>query len=149
MSALDRQELVFDGFAAAAQRWPERPLLRVLPETAAAYGIEPGDLTYSDAARRVEDIRTALVAAGAVAGMRAMLLLENRPDFFLHWLALNALGLSVVPVNPDLRAAEIGHMVQLTRPAIAFAIPARADDLQAAGVPLVVAPFDGDARCRS
>lgn len=143
MSALDAAQTVHGGFAAAAERWPERPMLRVLPETAAAYGIPSGDLTFAAAAARVDAIRAALQATGAVPGMRAMLLLENRPDFFLHWLALNALGLSVVPINPELRAAEIEHMVQLTRPTLAFAIPARMDDLRAAGVPLVVGPFDG------
>lgn len=139
--APDEPASVFDAFAAAAGRWPDRPMLAVLPETAAAYGIEAGETSYAAAARRVEAIRAALRAAGAVPGMRAMLLLENRPDFFLHWLALNAEGLSVVPINPDLRAAELAHMTALTRPAVAFTIPGRADDLSGAGVPLVLPAF--------
>ena len=35
---------VHAAFAAAAARWPDAPFLRLLPETAAAYGIDAGDL---------------------------------------------------------------------------------------------------------
>ncbi|MCH8914038.1 MAG: M4 family metallopeptidase [Planctomycetes bacterium] len=35
------------------------------------------------------------------------LLLENRPEFLFHYLALNARGVSIVPVNPDYRHAEM------------------------------------------
>ncbi|WP_116087610.1 AMP-binding protein [Tropicimonas sp. IMCC34011] len=120
-------------FSAAAERWAERPVLQVLPETAGIYGIAPGEMTYRAAAERVEDLRAAFEAAGYRAGQRVMLLLENRPDFFLYWLALNALGLSVVPVNPDLRAAELEYMAAHAEPALAIAVPSRADELRAAG----------------
>ncbi|WP_243698761.1 AMP-binding protein [Paracoccus alkanivorans] len=178
-------DTVADAFATAATRWPDRPFLCVLPETARAYGIplhnkvvatgttlpsssskyppgsaagaplvpEPAgdggrsaprpsrdaiELTYAGAAIRVQAIREALQAAGAVRGMRLMLLLENRPDFFLYWLAANGLGLSVVPINPDLRAAELEHMANLTRPALIIAIESRHANLRAAipGVPV-------------
>ncbi len=45
------------------------------------------------------------------AGQRVGLLLENRPAFFEHWFALNALGVSVVPINPDLRAGELEYLI--------------------------------------
>ncbi|SFP99030.1 AMP-binding protein [Tranquillimonas alkanivorans] len=124
---------VHAAFAEAARRWPDRPILNVLPETAAIYGTEPGEMGYGQAAERVETLRAAFEAAGYRAGQRVMLLLENRPDFFLHWLALNALGLSVVPVNPDLRAAELEYMAAHAEPALAIAIPPRVEELRAAG----------------
>ena len=37
--------------------------------------------------------------------------LENRPEFPLHFLALNSLGVSVVPLNPDYRAAELEYVL--------------------------------------
>ena len=46
--------------------------------------------------------------AGYGHGHRVGLLLENRPAFFTHWLALNALGASVVPINAELQSAELG-----------------------------------------
>ncbi len=117
---------VFAAFAAAASRWPERPFLNVLPETAAVYGIAPGELSYARAAKEVEARINALVEAGFLPGHRLMLGLENRPAFFLWWLAANALGGSVVPVNPDLRAAELAYMVGHVEPALALATPALA-----------------------
>lgn len=59
-----------------------------------------------------------------------MVLVENRPDYFIWWLALNALGLSVVPVNPDLRAAELAYMVGHSEPVLGVAIASRLEDLQ-------------------
>ena len=41
-------------FAAAAARWPARPFIAVLAETAAIYGIAAGELSYADAQRRID-----------------------------------------------------------------------------------------------
>lgn len=125
-------ETVFDRFAAAAARWPDRPMLAVLPETAAVYGLEADEITYAQAAQQVEALRTGYANAGYGPGHRVLLLLENRPVYFLHWLALNALGASVVPVNPDLRAAELGYLIGHCEPSGAVAIASRAEDLRAA-----------------
>ncbi|MCC5969548.1 MAG: AMP-binding protein [Pararhodobacter sp.] len=152
---------VFEAFTETARLWPARPFLNVLPETATVYAIEPGEIAYGDALTEVERLRNALSTAGLTRGHRVMLLLENRPAFFLWWLAVNALGASVVPVNPDLRAAELEYMAGHVTPALAVAIPARAADLQtaalAAGITMpVISPdaplpaittapvFDGD-----
>ncbi|ETX30287.1 crotonobetaine/carnitine-CoA ligase [Roseivivax isoporae LMG 25204] len=140
-------ETVAGAFEAAATRWPARPVLNVLPETAEVYGIPAGEIAYGAAAERIAAQRAAFAAAGYVAGQRVMLLLENRPDFFLTWLALNGLGLSVVPVNPDLRAAELEYMIGHAEPAAAIAIASRVADLsaaaEAAGIAMpVVAPGD-------
>lgn len=152
---------VHGAFADAAARWPNRPFLNVLPETAAVYGIEAGEITYARAAAEVDRLRAALAQAGMKPGHRLMLLMENRPTFFLWWLAANGLGASVVPVNPDLRAAELEYMAGHVTPALAIAIPSRIADLEAAAraagiampvaapeapLPVVTTPpvFDGD-----
>ena len=125
-------ETVCAAFENTAKRYPERGFLNVLPETAALYGIAAGEVTYAEAAREVAALREKIAAAGYLPGQRVMLLMENRPAFFLWWLALNGLGLSVVPVNPDLRAAELSYMIDHAEPVLAVAIPARGDDLRAA-----------------
>ena len=51
-------------------------------------------------------------AAGYGIGHRVGLMLENRPAAFLHWFALNELGASVVPLNPDLRPGELDYLVR-------------------------------------
>ncbi|MDF3383937.1 MULTISPECIES: AMP-binding protein [Sulfitobacter] len=123
---------VFAAFEDTAARHPERGFLNVLPETAGIYGIAAGEVSYAEAAREVAALRKRISAAGYLPGQRVMLLMENRPAFFLWWLALNGLGLSVVPVNPDLRAAELSYMIDHAEPVLAVAIPARGDDLRAA-----------------
>jgi len=123
-------ETVTGAFGDAVSRWPDRPFLNVLPETAEVYGIAPGEITYADAFGTVQDRTQALKTAGYVKGQRVMLLLENRPDYFLWWLALNALGVSVVPVNPDLRVAELTYMIDHAEPVLAIATPDRCDELR-------------------
>ncbi len=123
---------VYTAFAVAAAHWPERPFVNVLPETAEAYGIPSGETSYAVAMAEVERLRAMYAAAGYAPGERVMLLLENRPAFFLHWFALNALGLSVVPVNPDLRAAELEYLAGHAEPVLAIVIDQRVGDLQRA-----------------
>ncbi|MEN4917454.1 AMP-binding protein [Achromobacter spanius] len=123
---------VHQAFLDTAARHGELPFLCILPETAAAYGIEAGELSYANAARAIESLRAAYARAGYGHGHRAGLLLENRPAFFLHWFALNALGVSVVPINPDLRAAELEYLAGHSEIALAVALPERHADLLAA-----------------
>ena len=112
---------VYESFAASAARWAERPFLSVTAETAAAYGIVERELNYREAAVEVERLRDAYGWAGYGPGQRAGLLLFNRPEFLFHWLALNALGVSVVPINPDWREDELGYLVGHSEIALAVA----------------------------
>lgn len=123
---------VFDAFADSAERWPARPFLNVLPETADLYGVQAGEITYAKAASEVQDLIRQLQNAGYIKGQRVMLLLENRPSYFLWWLACNALGIAVVPVNPDLRRSELAYMIGHAEPVLAISIETRADDLREA-----------------
>ncbi|HJV27900.1 MAG TPA: AMP-binding protein [Aromatoleum sp.] len=123
---------VHQAFSLAAERWAKQPFLGILPETSEIYGIAAGELRYADAAERIESLRAAYAAAGYGHGHRVGLLLENRPAFFLHWFALNALGVSVVPINPDLRAAELEYLIGHSEIALAVALPQRHADLLAA-----------------
>lgn len=125
-------QTVSDAFAMAVSRWPDRPFLNVLPETAEIYDIPAGELDFATANTEVSRLADLLFHAGYGAGHRVLLLLENRPGFFLWWLALNRLGASVVPVNPDLRLAEQTYIIGHAEPALAIAIAPRCDDLRAA-----------------
>ncbi|WP_459617157.1 AMP-binding protein [Bordetella sp. 2513F-2] len=123
---------VYQAFRNTTERWGGNPFLCTLPETAEIYGIGPGELRYADALARIEALREAYAAAGYGHGHRVGLLLENRPAFFLHWFALNALGASVVPINGDLRAAELEYLVGHSEIVLAVALPGRHPDLHEA-----------------
>jgi acyl-CoA synthetase (AMP-forming)/AMP-acid ligase II len=129
---------VYAAFRDIVTRFGDRPYLAVLPETAEIYDIQAGEITYAAAAARVDALLARYRAAGYGSGHRVGILLENRPDFFLHFLALNALGASVVPINPDLRAAELEYLIGHSEMILAIGIPARQEDLRAA-----VAAIDG------
>jgi acyl-CoA synthetase (AMP-forming)/AMP-acid ligase II len=117
---------------AAAARHGDRPFIAVLPETAAIYGIPAGEIGYADALARVERLAAAYQESGYGHGHRVGLLLENRPDFFLHWFALNSLGTAVVPINPDLRSTELEYLIGHSELVGIAAIPSRHADLAAA-----------------
>jgi len=127
-----RPETVYDAFVQAERCHGERPFLCVLPEVAGIYGIPPGELTYSAARAQVESLASRFAAAGYGRGHRIGLLLENRPAYFLTWFALNALGASVVPINPDLRASELQYLIGHSDITAAVVLPARKDDIAAA-----------------
>ncbi len=118
------------------------------PVAARFAGTSPGEIRYADMAAAVTLLSARYAEAGYGAGMRVGLLLENRPAFFLHFLALNKLGASALPINPDLRAAELEYLIGHAEPALIVALPdlhaALADAAHAAGVALQVIA-DGDA----
>ena len=71
----------------------------------------PGPRSWREVAGEVERLRGAYAQAGYGHGHRVGLLLENRPAFFTHWLALNALGVSIVPIHADMRSAELTYLI--------------------------------------
>lgn len=138
---------VFDRFMASAKQWPDRPFLNVLPETAEIYGIPSGEITYAAMSERVRNRRRQLAEAGYGEGTRVGLLLQNRPVFIEIWFAVNALGGSVVPINPDLRRSELEYLIAHSEMAAAFVLPERLQEVAAAahsvGSPMIpVTPDD-------
>jgi acyl-CoA synthetase (AMP-forming)/AMP-acid ligase II len=136
-SASDIQQLeptltIFAAFSAAARTWHERSFLYVTPDTAQRYAISPVTITYGNAATEVATLRQRYHAAGYGMGHRVGLMLENRPAAFLHWFALNALGASVVPLNADLRSAELAYLLDHSRMCLAVTTPAHLDKLREA-----------------
>ncbi|KGF68313.1 AMP-binding protein, partial [Hoeflea sp. BAL378] len=125
-------ETIWQAFAATAARYPDRPVFNVLAETAAIYGIDPGERRYGAVRDRASDLAEALLAKGYGPGFRVMLLMENRPDFFVWLIALNRIGASVVPVNPDLRHAELTYMAGHSEPSLIVGLAGRCEDLAAA-----------------
>ena len=98
-----RVTTVFSAFEQIARAHGARPFLQVLPEKL--------ELSYAAALDRVTHIAARYRARGYGAAHRIALRLENRPDFLLHFLALNSIGAAVVPINPDYRAAELEYIL--------------------------------------
>ncbi|MEO7058064.1 MAG: AMP-binding protein [Caldimonas sp.] len=119
-------------FTKVAASRGDAEFLRVESVTAAAYGIDAGPRSWREVAVEVERLRLAYVQAGYGHGHRVGLLLENRPAFFTHWLALNAIGASVVPIHADMRHLEWVHLIGQTEMCLAVTLPEREADLRSA-----------------
>ena len=119
-------------FAAAAARYPQHDFLEVLPTVAAALNTEARSWSYAQSAAEVQRLRSAYAAAGYGHGHRAGLLLLNRPEFLFHFIALNALGVSVVPISPEWRAAELEYLIGHSEICVVATIAERVDALREA-----------------
>jgi acyl-CoA synthetase (AMP-forming)/AMP-acid ligase II len=130
---------VFDAFAATAERHPGNEFLVVPASACRSYAEGELRYTYGEALASILRLREAYEAAGLGRGMRVAALLENRPDYFFHWFALNALGVSLVPINPDYRTAELSYLLGHSEAVLAVTIGSRVGDLKAVApdVPVV------------
>ncbi len=123
---------VHSAFAASASRTPHADFLFTESVTAKTYGIAPGPVRWEQARAEVDCLHQAYASAGWGHGHRVGLLLENRPAFLYHWFALNALGVSVVPINAEMRSAELAYLIGHSEIGLAVTLPQRARDLEAA-----------------
>lgn len=113
----------------AVARHRERPFLAVPSSTTRGYLAGGLELTYGAADLEVQRIKASYRSAGYGVGHRVAMQLENRPEHFLHKLALNAIGVSVVPINPDYRPAEIAYLVEHSEPEMVLALASRAGQI--------------------
>ena len=125
-------DTVYDAFTRIAHRRGDAEFLCVEPVTAAAYGIDAGARSWREVAGEVERLRALYAQAGYGHGHRVGLLLENRPAFFTHWLALNALGISIVPIHADLKSAELGYLIAHSEIGLAVVQPGYEGGLRSA-----------------
>ena len=123
---------VYDAFLRTVERHYDRDFLCVLPDTARHYDIEAQTFSYRQAAGEIAELAGKYRRAGLRHGHRAGLMLENRPAMFFHWLALNSLGVSVVPLNSDWREAELAYVIGHSELAVAVIPAPRERDLKSA-----------------
>ena len=122
---------VDEAFMATAEAAPDNAFLVVPPAPGRAYHPDGVELTYAQARAEILRFRELYAAAGYGHGHRVALLLENRPEFFFHYLALNGLGCSIVPVNPDYRRDEMLYQMDNSDADLVISIASRVADLEA------------------
>ena len=123
MNPRAQYQSAFDAFAAAASKTPNAPFLIAPASAELPYARDGFRIGYGDFKKEIDRLIAAYTAAGYGRGVRVALLLENRPVFFAHWLALNAIGVSIVPINPDLRPDELSFQLELSRAELLVAVP--------------------------
>ncbi|MBL8570312.1 MAG: AMP-binding protein [Phreatobacter sp.] len=122
-----------EAFVRAAEAYAARAFLAVPSGAHRPWHREGYEIDYATARREVTRLAETYRAAGFGHGHRVAMLLDNRPEHFLHKLALNTLGVSCVPINPDYRAGEIAYLIDHSEADLAIVAPERQDQL-AAGI---------------
>ncbi len=127
---------VFEAFRFSAEATPDKPFLYITEGVANAYGIDAGEVSYADALEQISVLREAYAAAGYGREQdkphRVGLMVDNRPSYFFHWFALNALGASVVPVNAEFTPAEQAYLIEFSETCLLIASECHLDKAAAA-----------------
>ncbi|MGE0764841.1 MAG: AMP-binding protein [Hyphomicrobiaceae bacterium] len=116
----------------AVERWSDRPFLAVPPNPDRDYLTGGTEISYAEADRDIRALAEAYRSAGYGLGHRVALLLENRPEHVFHRLALNSIGASVVPINPDYRAAETAYLLEHSEPDLLLVTQRRLAQIESA-----------------
>jgi acyl-CoA synthetase (AMP-forming)/AMP-acid ligase II len=127
-------QTVFQAFEATAEAHTGKPFLLVPSRAGREWSPRGATLVFGDVLGRVRDWADAYRAAGYGHGHRVALLLEQRPEFVIHYLALNALGVGIVPINPDYRHDEMLYQMSHSEAEFVVALPHRMDDLVRVGL---------------
>ncbi|MEO1194017.1 MAG: AMP-binding protein [Pseudomonadota bacterium] len=123
---------VYQAFVATATRHPDLAWLAVPARAGRDYAAEGLELTYGEGLAEIEGLKAAYAAAGYGLGHRVALMLENRPEHFLHLWALNGLGVSVVPVNGDYLEHELAYLLEHSESDLIVGLGKFADRIHAA-----------------
>lgn len=111
----------YEAFVVAAERTPDNEFLCI--PACAQRDYAPGGVafTYAQMASLVEHARRRYRASGFGSGHRIGLMLGNRPEYFVQFLACNALGIMVVPLGLGQAAAELAHAISDSRVVLVLA----------------------------
>lgn len=104
---------------------PGLPCIAVPAQPARRYHPDGVEWSYGEVAAKVQQLIDRYVASGWGRGHRVALLLENRPEFILHFCALNAVGAWVIPVNPDYRQEDLAALLDHAEPDLVVSIAER------------------------
>ena len=109
--------------------YPDRAAYCVPPMKGRSYHPDGWEITWGQVLEGVEAKKNVYAKAGVGHGHRVAILFEQRPEFFFHYYALNALGAGIVPINPDYRIEEIKYVIEHSEATLAVCVDARLAEL--------------------
>ncbi|MCW5770484.1 MAG: AMP-binding protein [Rhodospirillaceae bacterium] len=125
-----------------AGQFPEHDLFVLPPRVRDLWKVTQARWSYRETADIAAALAAQYKAAGYGPGHRVALLLENRPEHFFHFLALNFVGAGIVPLNPDYKPDELHYALEHSESAAAIVLPHRREQVDAVaktvGVPVAV-----------
>ncbi len=122
---------LYQSLLKAVERFPDHAAYSVPPMAGRSYHPQGWEVSWRETLAEVERMKAIYAKAGYGLGHRVSILFEQRPEFVFHYYALNALGVSVVPINSDYRREEIHYVVEHSESSLLVGVDRRADDLKA------------------
>lgn len=140
MATHSSKQSVSASFENTATAFAGRDFLHIPAEARRAYADGALTLTYGEARTRIAALTERLDAAGYGPGHRVAVALDNRPEFFLYFLALARLNVSIVPINAAMSAKELAYIIAHADAALALTHAGHARHIREAlpGTPLCV-----------
>src|SRR5580692_10794213 len=132
MAANSSSQSIFEAFEVSAAAHARRDFLHIPEDACREYADGSLTLTYGEAEKRVNALASRLQAAGFGPGHRVAIALDNRPEFFLWFLALSKLRASIVPLNAAMSQKELAYLAAHADLALAVTHQGHAPHLRAA-----------------
>ncbi len=114
---------VYAEFLKTGEQVSSQAFLHIPRQATREYDRGPIDHTYAQALQAADILSEQYARAGYGYGQRVAVMLDNRAEFFLHFLALNKLGASVVPVNSGFLPQEIAYVINHSDACLVLCLP--------------------------
>lgn len=134
MKATVESRSVYEAFGIAAGQHGPRPFLRVPAISAKDYAGGAVEHSYAETKSLVEELISGYSSRALKPGERVAIAFDARLEVYLHLLALNALGVSVVPLNSSATDDELRHIIGHSDSRFIVALPEHRDRLAALGI---------------
>ena len=121
---------LYEVFTAAVRAFGSRPFLRAPASSTRDYAAGAIGWTYEEASAEVERLRRRYAGQGIVPDLRVAVAFDSRLDVYLHLLALNGLGISLVPLNMGGTDHEIARVIEHSDCVVAVSADEHADRLR-------------------
>ncbi|MBT8078198.1 MAG: AMP-binding protein [Gammaproteobacteria bacterium] len=103
---------VCSAFLAASEEHAARPFLHAPASATAAYADTAISWSYADVFARVTQLAAAYQARDLQTGQRVALAFDSRLDVYVHLLAANSVGASIVPLNSSATDPELRYLIE-------------------------------------
>ena len=99
-------------FEKTVRKYPKNSFVAVPSSLERDYYKDGFEINYKDALVRIFRLENSLRKSGFGLGHRVAVALNNRPEHIILRLALNKIGASCVPINPDYRVNELSFVLE-------------------------------------
>ena len=130
MLALAEYGSVYEAFVQSAAVHGDRLLLHAPASATSQYADTPISYTYRQALDFANALASGYRARGIGEGDRVAIAFDSRLDVYVHLLALNSLGASIVPLNSSASNPEILYVVDHSDSQLLVAADEHADRLR-------------------